>query len=113
MRQYCFLATGETYVTGQGKFASVTGRAPSDGRDRHNRGTAQAHEHVVERPQPTRPRRQARRVLRSRQEVVVSHKNPATSLSKKTTLTSSFVSSAVMISLSCGIVSGPKMLRGG
>src|SRR5439155_21207045 len=76
MRQYCFLATGETHVAGQGKFASVTGRAPSDGRDRDNRGTAQAHEQVVERPEPIRPRRQGCRVLRSRHEVVVSHKEP-------------------------------------
>src|SRR6266481_5071314 len=33
MRQYCFLAAGETHVAGQGKFASVTGRAPSDAGD--------------------------------------------------------------------------------
>ena len=43
----------------------------------------------------------------------MSQKKPSIALSKTTTLSCSSVSIAVMISLSCGIVSGPKMLRGG
>ena len=39
-------------------------------------------------------------------------KKPSIALSKTTTLTCSSLSIAVMASLSCGIVSGPKMLSG-
>src|SRR5215469_3793211 len=43
----------------------------------------------------------------------MSQKKPSTALSKTTTLTCSSVSSPVMISFNCGMVSGPKMLSGG
>ena len=42
-----------------------------------------------------------------------SERKPSTALSKTTTLTCSSVSSAVMISFTCGSISGPKMLSGG
>jgi len=61
MRQNCFLATGENHVTGPGQVRFRTVRAPSDAALTHRHGSgARA---VVERPQPTRPRRQGCRVL--------------------------------------------------
>src|SRR5437660_3903214 len=43
----------------------------------------------------------------------MNQKEPSTALSKTTTLTCSSVSIAVMISFTCGSISGPKMLSGG
>src|SRR5712691_3926640 len=76
VRQDGLFAAGEAHVAGQGQLASDTGGAAADRRDRHDRGPAQPYQHVVLRPQPERPRRQAGRVLGSRQEVVVSHEEP-------------------------------------
>src|SRR5262245_36980498 len=66
-----FLTARKAYVAGQRQFASDTGCTAPYAGDRHDRRTAQAHQHVVQRPKAARTWWKARRLLRSREEVVV------------------------------------------
>src|SRR5260370_25740878 len=74
LRQDGFFAARETHVTGQRKLAPNTRRTPSNRRDRHHRGAAQAHEHIGQRLQTRRPGRQTCRILRFCKKIVMSEK---------------------------------------
>src|SRR5258708_3724763 len=74
LRQDRFFAARETHVAGQRKLASDTRRTPSNRRDRHHRGAAQAHEHIGQRLPTCRPGRQTCRILRFCKKIVMTEK---------------------------------------
>ena len=71
LRQDRLLPAGEAHVAGERELAADAGRPPANRRDRDDRRAAQPHEHVGQRLQAGRARRQARRVLGLGEEVVV------------------------------------------
>src|SRR5258705_3376978 len=76
MREDCFFSAGEAQVAGQGKLTSDARRAPADRRNRHNRRTAQAHEHVGQRLQASWSWWEPGRVLEFGNEIVVREEKP-------------------------------------
>ena len=69
-----FLSAGEAHVAGQRELAAVSGRPPPDQRDRHERGTRQAHQDVRPRLEAGRTLRDAGQILELREEVGVIEK---------------------------------------
>src|SRR5258705_1433145 len=76
MREDRFFSAGEPHVAGQGKLTSDAVRATADRRNRHNRRTAQTHEHVGQRLQARWPRWEPGRVLEFGNEIVVREEKP-------------------------------------
>ena len=65
------LATREAHVAGKRQLASNAGRASPYAGNGDDRRTAEAHQNVVEGAEAARAGRQARGVLRAREEIVV------------------------------------------
>src|SRR5437867_2646389 len=67
-------AARETHVAGNGKRTSDAGGASTKLSERRNLCPAQAHQHVWQRLQPCRSRRQTGCILNLREEIVMSEK---------------------------------------
>src|SRR5882724_11843422 len=76
MREDRFFSAGEAHVASQGKLTSDAGRAPADRRNRDNRRTAEAYEHVGQRLQASWSRWEPGRVLELGNEIVVRQEKP-------------------------------------
>src|ERR1700704_2918525 len=76
MREDRFFSAGAAELTGPGELTSDAGRSPPDRRNRHNRRTAQAYEHVGQRLQASWSRWEPGRVLEFGNEIVVREEKP-------------------------------------
>src|SRR5258708_23018056 len=74
LRQNGFFATGKTHVAGQGKLTSHTSRPAANRRNRYDRSTTQAHQHLGPWMQPCGSRRKMRQIVKLCKKIQMNQK---------------------------------------
>jgi len=108
-----FSRLAKAHVAGESKLAPDARGSPANGRDRHDRGAAQARQHIGQRLQAGLAGRQGGRVLGLGEEIIVGEKEPLDHAVEDHHLHVRIAFERLDDLFQLRIVVGPKMFRGG